>query len=475
MSTPLDRRGLAARTAFATGLLAVFVASAFAVLLTATVQQQGARRMALHARAEVTASESLRQLLADVRSAERGFVITRQERLLDPWRAARRALPSRTRELLRQADGTPQEQLAAEVARGVAGYVRDYSVPLVRDTRRGAARVRSLATTIEGERRNRSLGDRFDRLSTSARDVVQARQASIASYGRRAVVIAVTAIAGSALLIFLFNGYLARAIARPIRRAAAMAGRLASGELSVRMPESGPGEVRELERSFNTMAGSLERGRDELTASRARVVAAADESRRRIERDLHDGAQQRLISLALELREAETMVPPGHDELRRRLAGTADGVTRVLDELQELSRGIHPASLSDGGLAPALRALARRMPIPVDLDLRTGARLPEPVEVAAYYVASEALANAVKHSHATSIGIALEASDSGVRLTVHDNGVGGADPTVGSGLVGLGDRVEAIGGTLVVKSPSGAGTSLVAELPAGPRPRRPAS
>jgi signal transduction histidine kinase len=231
------------------------------------------------------------------------------------------------------------------------------------------------------------------------------------------------------------------------------------------MPETGPAEVGELERGFNTMAGSLEKSRAELIASRARVVAAGDQSRRRIERDLHDGAQQRLVSLALELREAEAMAPPELGELRERLAETAKGVTGVLDDLHEISRGIHPAILSEGGLGPALKTLARRSAVPVELELGSDRRLPEPVEVAAYFVASEALANAAKHAHATVIHVHLEARDGIARLEIRDDGVGGAKPGRGSGLIGLSDRVEAIGGTVELTSPAGSGTSLLVELP----------
>jgi signal transduction histidine kinase len=244
-----------------------------------------------------------------------------------------------------------------------------------------------------------------------------------------------------------------------------MAARLAGGDLAVRMPESGPAEVGDLERAFNTMAGSLETSRAELTASRARVVAAGDQSRRRIERNLHDGAQQRLVSLALELREAEAGVPDEQHELRNRLAATARGVAGVLEDLQEISRGIHPAILSEGGLGPALRTLARRSPIPVELDLETDRRLPENVEVAAYFVTSEALANAAKHSQASVIHVDLRARDGTVRLAIRDDGLGGAEPGHGSGLIGLIDRVEAIGGSLHLESPAGSGTSLVVELP----------
>ncbi len=202
-----------------------------------------------------------------------------------------------------------------------------------------------------------------------------------------------------------------------------------------------------------------------LTASRARIVAAADATRRRIERDLHDGAQQRLVSLALQLRAAQATVPPGVGELAAQLDQVAAGLTGVLDELREFARGIHPASLGDGGLGPALRTLARRCPIPVELDVETGGRLPEPVEVCAYYVVSEVLTNAAKHSRASAITVQVAAAGDALRVQVCDDGAGGAHFTGGTGLVGLKDRVEALGGRIFLDSPRGTGTSLRVELP----------
>jgi signal transduction histidine kinase len=205
--------------------------------------------------------------------------------------------------------------------------------------------------------------------------------------------------------------------------------------------------------------------RGALAASRARIVGAADEARRRIERDLHDGAQQRLVSLGLELRAAQTMVPPELDELQRELSHVVLGFTGVLDELREMARGIHPAILAEGGLGPALKSLQRRSPIPVELTVRSVARLPERVEVATYYVVSETLTNAVKHARASALKVDVEAASGILRLRVRDDGVGGADPARGSGLVGLRDRVESLGGTIAVESPSGAGTAITVALP----------
>jgi signal transduction histidine kinase len=217
--------------------------------------------------------------------------------------------------------------------------------------------------------------------------------------------------------------------------------------------------------------------RAELTASRARIVAASDETRRRLERDLHDGVQQRLVSLGLELRAAEAAASPADDALRDRLAHASSGLAGALEDLVEISRGIHPAILAAGGLGAALKTLARRSAVPVELDLGSDRRLPERVEVAAYYVVAEALTNAAKHAQASVVHVETAAADGALQLWIRDDGTGGADPGRGSGLVGLKDRVEALGGTITVHSPPGAGTSLHAKLPlaglptAGPQSR----
>jgi signal transduction histidine kinase len=205
--------------------------------------------------------------------------------------------------------------------------------------------------------------------------------------------------------------------------------------------------------------------RAQLAASRARIVATADATRRRIERDLHDGAQQRLISLALALRAAEATVPPELGQLRGELSRVVEGMTSALDELREMATGIHPAILAEGGLGPALKTLARRSAIPVELDVRAAARLPERVEVATYYVVSEALANAAKHAEASVVQVDVAARDGALRVDVRDDGCGGADPARGSGLLGLMDRAEAVGGTIALQSPRGRGTWLQVELP----------
>ena len=205
--------------------------------------------------------------------------------------------------------------------------------------------------------------------------------------------------------------------------------------------------------------------RGELTASRARIVATADETRRRIERDLHDGAQQRLVSLMMQLRAAQAALPPEVEPLAEELDAIAAGLDEALDDLRELARGIHPAILAEGGLGPALKVLARRSAVPVELDVRTAHRLPEPVESGAYFIVTEALTNVAKHAAATTVSIDVEASEVVLRVRVRDDGIGGADFAGGSGLVGLRDRVEALGGRIELRSDPGRGTSLSFELP----------
>jgi signal transduction histidine kinase len=255
------------------------------------------------------------------------------------------------------------------------------------------------------------------------------------------------------------------AVGVPIVVDGALWGLMSAGS---REPESLPGQTEARLAKFTELVATAianAENRKELAASRARIVATADATRRRIERDLHDGAQQQLVSLALELRAAQTAVPPELGEHRAELSRIVNGLNSVLDELREMALGIHPAVLAEGGLGPGLKTLARRSPIPVELDLRAEMRLPERVEVAAYYVVSEALANTAKHARASVVHIAVDAEDSMLRVSIHDDGIGGADPGRGSGLLGLHDRAEAIGGTLSLQSPPGAGTSLHLELP----------
>jgi signal transduction histidine kinase len=220
----------------------------------------------------------------------------------------------------------------------------------------------------------------------------------------------------------------------------------------------------ELEVKVSERTAELERSRAELAASRARIVTAADETRGRIQRNLHDGVQQQLVAVEFELRAIEAAMPPA-DPLKNELARAVDSLVSAFEELMEISRGIHPAVLAKGGLRPALRTLARRSPVPVDLELRTETRLPAPIEVAAYYVVCEALTNIAKHAHASAVQVAVAVCDGVLELSICDDGRGGADARRGSGLIGLADRLDALEGTIEVASPIGEGTTLRVTIP----------
>jgi signal transduction histidine kinase len=205
--------------------------------------------------------------------------------------------------------------------------------------------------------------------------------------------------------------------------------------------------------------------RTELEASRARTVATADATRRQIERDLHDGAQQHLVSLALELSMAREAVPTEFHRHRAELARTLEGLTSVLEELREIARGIHPAHVGEVGLGRALKTLADRSAVRVQLDVRAGAQLPERIQITVYYIVSESLANAAKYAQASVVCVTMEERDRVLHVSIRDDGRGGADPTRGSGLLGLKDRAEAIGGRMSLQSLPGAGTSIEIDLP----------
>jgi len=619
--------------AVASLLLALLVGAAFAVLLVAVSDLRASGRRVTHSRETNAAADRLEELVIDLETGLRGFVIARQERFLEPWRAARAAFPEEARALERLAEEPGQKRRVQKIERGTASYVTEYSVPVVTFVRENRPASRSIRITAEGKRRIDALRLEFDRFRSVERTVLARRQRHDDTIAGRAVAGATIGLAGSIVLILVFGSYLVRAIVWPLRRASRLARQLAAGDLGTRIPESSVGEIGALERSFNSMAASLEKDRAELRrladeqaalrrvatlvarggppdqlfsavtrevgllsgadlarmeryevdgsvigvavwsrhyeqlavgtrftlegasiaarvletkgpvrvdsfaqasgpiaqearelgirssvgcpivvagrlwgviaassrsdvvfpaetesqmaeftelvataianaenqaelrASRARIVAASDLTRRRIERDLHDGVQQRLVSLSLGLRAATSDIPSGLGEVEEGLEQVASGLGGVLEDLREVSRGIHPAILAEGGLGPALTTLAKRSPIPVELDVQAEGRLPEPVEVTAYYVVSEALTNAAKHAQASNVQVTLDVRGCMLRIAIHDNGIGGADPARGSGLLGLKDRAEAIGGTILVESRHEAGTSLVAELP----------
>ncbi|HEY6496232.1 MAG TPA: GAF domain-containing protein [Trebonia sp.] len=249
-----------------------------------------------------------------------------------------------------------------------------------------------------------------------------------------------------------------------------VAGRLWGVMIVASAREPLPADIEERLAAFTELAATAlanAEAQDALVGSRARIVAAADAARRRIERDLHDGAQQRLVSLALQLQAAQEALPPEAAEAAQLVDDVVAGLAGALEELREIARGLHPAILTAGGLRPALGALARQAAVPVRLDVQVAQRLPDQAEVAAYYAVAEALTNTVKHARASAAKVEVTAGEGTLRVSVCDDGRGGAVFGRGSGLVGLKDRVEALGGRLSLDSPPGAGTVLDIVLPLG--------
>jgi signal transduction histidine kinase len=204
---------------------------------------------------------------------------------------------------------------------------------------------------------------------------------------------------------------------------------------------------------------------EQLASSRARIVEVGDAERRRLERNLHDGAQQRLVSLALDLRMVGTTLEKDPPAARRTLASAQEQLSKGLEELRELARGIHPAVLTERGLGPALQGLFARAPLPVEITELPEERLAGPTEAAAYYVVAEAITNVAKYAQASHVTVSISRSNGAATIVVADDGVGGADPALGTGLRGLADRVEALDGRLEVDSPSARGTRIRAEIP----------
>jgi signal transduction histidine kinase len=623
--------GLLLRTAIASTALAILVGGSFAVLLVVVSDLRASARMELLSEAELDASDRLERLAVDLETGVRGFVITRQEQFLAPFNAARAAFPGQIAALQRHEVNRQQALRLRNLGQVVTAYINDSALPLISAVEAGQAAARSLVTTEAGKRRMDAIRAQFDGYRAAQLRLRSARQGHDDALTHTAVVAATVGLAGSILLIVMFSGYLGRALLLPVRHAAAMANRLAGGDLTVRIPETAPGEVRALEHAFNTMADSLEasrdelrllldeqsalrrvatlvgrgvspaqlfdsvasetlalmgadaarvcryetdatatvvadsakegktipvgtrmtlegasvtaavwrtqrparretlegvtgmiaelareRGfhcsvgapivvegrlwgvilahwtrpgplpddaearieefaelvataianansRDELVASRARVLGAADEARRRVVRDLHDGAQEHLVNTIVTLKLAKRAL--GHDDaeaqpLVARALGQAEEANA---ELRELAHGILPSVLTQGGLEAGVDALASRLDVPVTVDVVTP-RLEPGIESSAYFVVAEALTNVVKHAQAHSAEVKASVQNGELRVEIRDDGVGGARAD-GVGLVGLQDRVAALGGRLEVDSAPGVGTVVAAILP----------
>jgi len=348
------------------------------------------------------------------------------------------------------ARGEPPEVLFAAVTKEVQRYFGGGTARMVRYEVDGTATLLANAGTESHVR----VGERWEGYPPTGLTVTVRRT------GRAARIDDYRDVPGAE--VRLREGILS-SVALPIHVNGQLWGMIAVGSGQASLPPDTEQRMTEFTELVATAVANAQ-SRAELITSRARIVAASDEVRRRIERDLHDGAQQRLVTLALRLRSAAEP-SSGRPELGTEIAGVAAELMGVIDDLREISRGIHPAILSKAGLRPALRALGRRSAVPVELDVRVDGRLPEPVEVGAYYVVSEMLANAAKHARASMIQVDAETSGGTLRVRVHDDGIGGATPARGSGLLGLKDRIEALGGTFSVHSPAGRGTTVSCQLP----------
>jgi signal transduction histidine kinase len=625
---------LGLRLGVASGVLAILIGVTFALLLNAVDDVRKENRLADRSRTSLTASDGMGELVLNLETGARSFVITAQERFLGPWRLALAEFPQQARTLERLAGGPEQEARARRIVTETRSYIREYSIPLVRAVRQGSPAASSVPVTAAGRRRVDAIRAHLDGFATAEAARLAARQDQTDSDVRRAVGLAIAGLIGSFALIAAFAVYLLRWVARPVRRTAAMAVRLAEGDFAARMPEKGVGEIGDLERSFNVMAGSLERSRDdldrllleqgalrrvatlvaegaepartfeivtrevgvlsgadmarmeryesatevtaiaawsrdqppelvtgrrielvgpsiaatvlrhrgparvdsfldadgtiaeeaqrlgirssvgcpimvegrlwgviaasskrkepfppetesqideftdlvataianaegraELIASRARIVVAADEARRRIRRDLHDGGQQRLVHALITLKLARRSLGDGDPKAEELIDEALEHTEGAVEALRELSHGILPSVLSRGGLRGGVEAVVARMSsLPVDVDVGAE-RFAAGVEATAFFVVSEALTNVVKHSGAERAEVVAHSSEGVLRVEIRDDGVGGAAPNGGSGLGGLRDRVAALSGRLEIVSPPGGGTRIVMTLP----------
>jgi signal transduction histidine kinase len=385
-----------------------------------------------------------------------GAILTATQRRAATSEAAREKLAAEQAALRRVAtlvsQGGPPEHVFAVVAKETRNLLRADVTRVIRFEPDGTATL--VGGTAAGDRPG-SLGPIEPGLAT----------AEVLRTGRTARMDDFAGIS-SDLVVRWFGatGSWPAAVGSPVIVGGSLWGTIVVGSLNGPLPKETEVRVAEFT-ELVAIAIANASSRAELAASRARIVVAGDEARRRFERNLHDGVQQRLVSLALRLRRTERRVPIEYPELRATLSETVDDLNAATDEVRQIAQGIHPAIVTQGGLAPALRSLARGHPIPVEVITASEKRLPEPVEVAAYYVAAESLANIAKHAAASHAQVTVELDDSLLRLEICDDGVGGADPVGGSGLTGLRDRVEALGGSLAIRSPRGQGTTLKVALP----------
>ncbi|GLY85309.1 hypothetical protein Airi02_032380 [Actinoallomurus iriomotensis] len=353
------------------------------------------------------------------------------------------------------ARGTPPEELFGAVAREVGQVLEARHVAVIRYE--PGATATNVGVWNHGSVATMPLGLRWRLERGSASELV-------ARTGETGRVGPIRAPEGAGeFLSSLQRMGVTSAVGCPVTVGGRLWGAVVVASTSEPLPEDVENRMRDFTDLLATAIANAE-SHEKLEASRARVIAAADATRRLIERDLHDGVQQHLAALMLELRAATATAPADPDEIAGVLYHTVLGLDEALEDLRGLARGLHPALLSRQGLEPAIKALARCSPVPVELSV-CGDRVAERTEVTAYHVVSEALANVAEHADASVAHVDLTIEDAAVRLSIRDDGAGGADTAHGTGLLSIRDRVEAIGGKLEISSPPGGGTSLFAEIP----------
>ncbi|MGW0812761.1 CHASE3 domain-containing protein [Streptomyces viridiviolaceus] len=462
MSAGRDHRrrplGLTSLTVAASGLLALLIGVAFAVLLWAINDANNSTSARRASRTALVRAGNMEQLLVDLETGQRGYVITKQDEFLEPWEAARKALPLETRQFTDSTTSREQRRAAERITRGVMSFLDDYSVPLVAMVRRGDPAAGSLEEATEGKRRVDALRAQFDEYVSDERVQLAERTDAAGTNSHQAVLAAAVGLAASTALFAVFTVLQHRAVVRPVRGAAAAAQELAGGDLSVRVAPSRIAEIGALGTSFNSMAASLQ-------DSRRRIMESTEAVHRRTARDLHDGAQQRLVSLMIGLRLARELLPDTETTAIDLLDQSTDNAQTAINELRELASGIYPLVLTVKGLVAAVKDLASRCPVPTVVECENERRIPSTVESNAYFVVAEAVTNAVKHARASRIDVFVEFGEA-LRIKVADDGIGGVGKaTAGSGMTGLADRVAAFDGKLTIDSPPGRGTTLLIQIP----------
>ncbi|GGM22484.1 hypothetical protein GCM10010129_78490 [Streptomyces fumigatiscleroticus] len=450
--------GLTSLTVAASGLLALLISVGFAVLWWAISDANSSVSARRASRTALVEAGTMEQLLVDLETGQRGYVITKREEFLQPWQTAREALPGETRRFVDSTTSRAQRRTAEQIARGVRSFLDDYSIPLVEMVRRGDPAAAGLKETTEGKDRVDALREQFNRYVTDERAQLAQRTDAAGANSHQAVLAAALGLAASLALVAVFTVLQHRAVVRPVRGAAAAAEELAGGDLSVRVPPSRVAEIGTLGTSFNNMAASLQ-------DSRRRIMESTEAVHRRTARDLHDGAQQRLVSLMIGLRLARELIPGTETAAIDLLDQSIDNAQTAVNELRELASGIYPLVLTVKGLVAAVKDLAARCPVPTVVVCEDERRISSTVESNAYFVVAEAVTNAVKHAQASRIDVLIEFGDM-LRIKVADDGIGGVGrSSAGSGMTGLADRVAAFDGKLAIDSPPGGGTTILIQIP----------